>query len=155
MDAADEFLNKCVEDGRLNKEELADVSLYRSSRGYSQPDSFIQYDDFITLVSKETGFQYQDAEKLIAQHLRSARLTPLHVVLYINYPAYTERELAERLSIHKDTVRRHLGAVRRAWRGLRFDVSEGKWGVPSLKDMLRITHNDSCRLDDDGSVIKF
>jgi len=143
------FLRQCRKEGRITDRELAEISLDRGGIGCSKPTTVLRIESFIARIHEETGLPEPDIHRILALHLKSVHLTVRHLELYLNYPAWTEQELADLFGITQDGVSDALAAVRRAWPGLRFDVShEGDYGVPALENMKRIEHYDcSGRLD--------
>lgn len=145
------FLKKCHKDGRITGKELTEISMDRGGVGCAKPDRLIRYHDFVIRVAAETGFPEDDVLRCLELHLHSTRLTARGVELYLNYPAWSQAELADVFQMPQQQVAKALAAVRRAWPGLRFDSpDEGKYGVPALENMKRIEHYDcSDRLDSD------
>jgi hypothetical protein len=149
------FLHQCHEDGRVSDEELAELSIYRDGCSYAKPDTLVRFADFVTLVQVDTGWPIEDVRRTLALHLKSKQLTVQHLEIYLNYPTWTETELAAVFNLTQPQVSERLSAVRRAWHGLRLDAT-GAYGVPALKDMLRIelSADSDDRLDVD-EIIKF
>jgi hypothetical protein len=144
------FLKQCEAEGRLTAKERAEISPDRGGVSYAKPNELLRVGVLVSLLQEETGWPEEDAIAFLDRCLTSRRLTARHLELYLNYPVWSQQELAEAFSMPQYMVSRHIAAVRRAWPGLRFDVSyEGDYGVPALHDMLRIEHYDcSDRLDD-------
>lgn len=110
--------------------------------------------DFIDLACTETGLPTEDARRVLSLHLKQNNITEWHVELYINYPEYTEAELAEHFGMTRAAVQRALQTVRRVWPSLQSDPKMYGGCDPGLQNMKRIEF-DSERLADDGSVIRF
>jgi hypothetical protein len=151
-----QFLSQCHEEGQISDKELAEISLGRGSFGCTKPDTLLRFDDFVAWIQADTGWPVEDVCRTLGLHLQSKQLTIRHLELYLNYPAWSESDLARMFSLSRKNVVTHLAAVRRAWPGLRFDAAyEGDYGVTTLKNMLRIEFSNSDRLDDVGTTVKF
>ncbi len=152
-----QFLQCCRGEGRISDAELAEINLDRGGFGCVKPTALIRIDDFVAAIAQDTGWPAEDARRTLDFHLASKQLTAEHLELYLNYPAWTEQNLADAFGLSRPRVSERLAAVRRAWPGLRFDIRyAGDYGVPALKDMLRIesTAGSDDRLNGD-EVIKF
>jgi hypothetical protein len=139
----EQFLQQCVRNERLTPQEFAEISLDRGGVGCEKPTRLIRIDDFIQSIQDETGLPEEDVQRMLVLHLRSKRLMARSLELYLNYPAWTQAELAEKYRMPRRQVGHALEAVRRAWPALRFDpTNEGNNGVPALENMKRIEHYD-------------
>lgn len=152
-----QFLAQCCEEGRISGKELAEINLDRGGFGCVKPDTLIRFADFVARIQAETGWPVEDVQRVLDLHLQSKQLTIQHLELYLNYPAWTEDDLANAFGLTRKRVSSRLQAIRRAWPGLRFDITyEGNYGVPGLKNMKRIetSANSDDRLNDQN-VIRF
>ena len=115
------------------------------------------YNDFVQLCCDEFYWPEEDVRRVLAAHLAEAHVTEQDVEIYLNYPEYTEKELAVMFGMRQQNVSNRLTRVRRAWPSLMLHdpVMDGKRGSPELRHMLRIEFSNSDRLDDDGTLIKF
>jgi len=112
MDAADKFLEQCLADGRLTPAEYDEVRPGRESSGCVRPEwKMCEYDP------QYTGLERQDCE------------------IYINYPAWTLKEIAAHLGTTVGFVRASLARVRRLLPSLQNDPG-GNQGLPSLSHMI-------------------
>ncbi len=73
------------------------------------------FNDFIDLCCEQIPWPEADVRRLLAAHLINVKLTERDVVIYINYPEYTEPELATAFGVAQSTISRSLDAVRTAW----------------------------------------
>jgi hypothetical protein len=152
-----EFLDQCVVEGRLSEKELAEISLYRGNGRSSTKPPLRTFDDFLVTIGNGLNKSPEHARVFMQRQLLSHQLLPLHIELWINYPAYTEAELADIFGVPRQRVSRALASVRRAWPDLRLDT-EGKWGVPALNRMLRVGGGEEGtpnHIDNAHDVIKF
>ena len=109
----DDWLKQQVSAGRLSQEDYDAVSLDRESSGCTRPE-----------------WKWWDYYK--------AQLPPkldcVDAAIYINYPAWTHKEIADRLGMTEQSVRRAIKRVRRMYPSLRNDP-DGYQGLPGLKNM--------------------
>lgn len=110
----DDWLKQQVVSGRLSQDEYTAVSLDRESSGCIRPE----WREWLSPVLP-IELQLEDAE------------------IYINYPAWTEQEIANRLGMSKRAVQRALARVRRTYPSLRNDP-DGRQGLPNLSHMQPI-----------------
>lgn len=95
------------------------------------------FQDFIDTCCEQLGRPDDDVQRLLKAHMVLAGITERDVIVYINYPAYTEAALAAALDISESAVARTLARVRRAWPSLQGDPSIPQHGGPSLPKMQR------------------
>ncbi len=71
--------------------------------------------DFLRLCCEQIDLPEPDVCRCLVLHLQQSGITEQDIVLYINYPEYTEAELAGVFGLRQSTVSRALARVRAAW----------------------------------------
>ena len=112
----DDWLKQQVAEGQLSQEEYESVSLDRETSGCTRPEWM--------------WWDYSKAEL-------PPKLDCVDAAIYTNYPAWTMREIADRLCMTRSAVQRAISRVRRMYPGLRNDPS-GDQGLPNLSHMRPI-----------------
>jgi len=64
------------------------------------------------------------------------------LTIYLNYPAWTQKAIAERLGISQRSVRDALARVRRAFPSLAHDTQKAI-GLPELRNMVSLDRSDA------------
>jgi len=100
-------------------------------------DMLKTFNDFIDVCCEQIGLPDSDVRRCLSLHLTQAGITEQDVVLYINYPEYTEQDLAATFHLSKSAVGRALTRVRKAWPSLLTDPDCNQHGAPALRNMLR------------------
>ncbi|MEN6534502.1 MAG: hypothetical protein ABFD89_12615 [Bryobacteraceae bacterium] len=93
------------------------------------------FNDFIDLCCEQIPWPEADVRRTLDAHLAAAKLTAQDIELYINYPEFTQAELAGMYGISFQAVSERLARVRRAWPSLLRDPVVEQHGVPSLTNM--------------------
>lgn len=117
-DAADEFLQDCVKTGRISQHEYDSVRLDRE-RMYDPPEQWVRWE----------GPDLQDTHGISIQECE----------IYINYPAWTHEQIADRLRISRRTVGNILSRVRDAFN---IPGEPRLRALPQLRDMVPLDGPD-------------
>lgn len=119
MDAADKFLKQCVEDGKLSLAEYESVRLGRE-RQCDPPAEWKRWTMWPAEWAPPGKFDIctQDVE------------------IYINYPAWTQQQVADHLGITRYQVQASLKRVRAAFPSLQNDPMPR--GIPELDHMVSL-----------------
>ena len=92
--------------------------------------------DFVDLCCEQTALPEADAQRCLLLHMESSHVSEQDVVIYINYPEYTESEMGRILGLSRRAVSRALARVRRAWPTLRNDPITRGNGTASIPEMI-------------------
>lgn len=143
---ANEFFKQAVAGGRISKAEY--LELTGKAASYTPPE-------WVTLAAfmDQTGVMYRD----IVAWEDANRIEPGSLTAYLNYPAYTMSQIAERLGTTQQRVCRMIAKMRRTFPALRSDVSvKTSANFPDLRHMRHIeaSVNSDNNLDSDR-VMKF
>ena len=160
--AVTKFFQQAIEDGQIPESQVSlrqieNLTLTEEIRSVGPRGSLKTFDDFIEVAYREIGWPESDVRRCIELHLETKRLTKRHIELFINYPEWTERELARAYQIPRTKVQRMLAKVRKSWHGLRLDMPiKQRDECPELRHMKRIEVSaiSDDRLNTD-EVIKF
>lgn len=156
---ADAFLAQCARDGKISTDEVADLSLSKSTSGDSIPTTIIRFADLVQTVCDSMGLPEAEATRQLLARLQKAKLTVRHVELYLNYPTHTQAQLAKIFGMEERTVGHHLARVRKVYPRFRLDTTKA-WGVPDFDKMqslpLQLPElHDERYSDDNLRVVKF
>jgi len=142
---------------KCSKNSCGGASSPDEQRGISEGNDMLKtFSDFVDVCCKQIPLPETDVRRLLALHLRNAKIAERDIIVYINYPEYTERELAIALDLSESAVRRTLNRVRKAWPPLLNDPGVNQHGCPALRHMKRI--EGSAYSDDrlnDQKVLRF
>lgn len=122
----------------LTSSERRDISQERGSFCTDTHGPLIGLLSWCRTIKRETQYTPHRIVHTLRRQLKSKQLTPTHLVVYINYPAWSEQELADKFGVGQDYISKMLASVRRAWPDpLRLDP-HGYWGIPTTRDMKHI-----------------
>lgn len=111
-----------------------------------------QIDEFLAICAETTQ---QDIE-YVRRVLQQQHISDLDIELYVNYPDWTEYELAAEFGMTQPNVHARLARLRSILPTLRRDfISCNPHPVPAVQNMDRIEFSDSDRLDEDKIRQKF
>lgn len=149
------FLQQCVDDGRLTKRELAEISLDRETSTTTIHDPYRTYKDFVRQSARYAGWPLRNTARSLHRRRLQLKLSKRDIEWYINLPAFMEREIAKRSGLTRQAVTKRLKKLRHLFLSLRLDGTK-HWGVPALRHMKRIetTADSDDRLNGD-EVIRF
>lgn len=92
--------------------------------------------DFVDLCCEQTALPEADARRCLLLHMDSGHISEQDVVIYINYPEYTESEMGRILGLSQRAVSRALARVRKVWPALRNDPIVRENGTASIPEMV-------------------
>jgi hypothetical protein len=147
--AVNAFFKQAIEDGRMTEQELQEIN---GDGGRGHKKTLKTFEDFVIIACHEASpkagnlTDLQKAAMCIRIDVRLAELglTRRHVELYLNYPEWSERQLAAAFGMRQKSVNRALARVRRSWPSFRLDVATSQEGEsPALRNMRRIECSDA------------
>ena len=94
------------------------------------------YNSFIDLCCEQIPWPEAEVRRVLQLHLEAAHISERDVELYINYPEFTEEQLAVHFGVPRSTVGGRLARIRRAWPSLLRDPGVNQHGAPFLPAML-------------------
>lgn len=156
--AVSAFFKQAVKDGRMTDQELRDVN---GDGGRHRKKTLKVFEDFVIAAchvadrNADSVAEFQKAAMRIRIDIRLGELglTRRHVELYINYPEWTERELAAAFSMKQKAVDRALARVRRSWPSFRLETATRQDDeCPQLRHMDRIECSDTTDWLDENAI---